>query len=150
MTLSANESLDTYREAFEGLAAPPLRGLAGTWRAEFVGPLALRKTAGPGLALLGLPGFWGKELGHDGQGINLLTRDGGKERTLPMQLRIEPSRIDGRPSVVIHYAEDAPLPWRFVIDELRAVDARTLLAMSLVDRGPFKRAPLPFLLHRER
>ena len=37
-----------------------------------------------------------------------------------------------------------------IISVPSGVVALTGFAMSLVDRGPLKRAPLPFLLHRER
>lgn len=43
----------------------------------------------------------------------------------------------------------APFPWRFVRDELRAVDAPTLLGMTVVDLPVLRHLAFPFLLERE-
>jgi hypothetical protein len=71
-------------------------------------------------------------------------------------MRVTPgrSRLDGRDGVeLVYLPEDgrpAPLPWRWVRDELRAVDADTILGMTVVDLPLLRRFAFPFLLRRER
>lgn len=65
------------------------------------------------------------------------------------------SQVDGRPGLALHYngmaqaGVPAPFPWRFVRDELRAVDAPTLLGMTVVDLPVLRHLAFPFLLERE-
>ncbi len=42
-----------------------------------------------------------------------------------------------------------PLPWRWVTDELRALDDRTLLGMTRIDLPGLRGLAFPFLLERE-
>ena len=60
----------------------------------------------------------------------------------------------GKPGVALHYVpqdgKPAPTPWRWVRDELRAVDDDTLLGFTVVDLPLLRRMAFPFLLTRER
>jgi hypothetical protein len=60
---------------------------------------------------------------------------------------LAPSRVDGRPALVIRYPPDARWPHRRVTDELRPLDEDTLLGLSFgLPLAPMGGAP--FLLHR--
>jgi len=64
-----------------------------------------------------------------------------------MTARIAPSRVDGRPALVITYPSDARWPHRLVNDELRPLDELTLLGLSFgLPLAP--RGGAPFILHR--
>ena len=153
MTTSPAEALNrapltAFPRIFEALAAPGMASLPGFYRAEFVGPGWLRAIAPPGLGLIHLRGWWGKELAADCSGFNLVIRSGAVQRSLPIQATATRSAIDGRPVVAIRYPPRSPFPWPHVIDELRTDDAH-LLGMTFADAGFLRRLPLPFLLHRK-
>jgi cholesterol oxidase len=93
----------------------------GDLEASFVAPLT--RVALPGLALIGLPRWYGKRFRRTDvgiEGVNLVRRHGGLGETLPMSLVKGVSSADGRPALVVSYAADAPWPWPWVRDELRA------------------------------
>lgn len=142
-------SLASFRDLFLSLEPPGLATMQGVYQSAFVGPVWLRTIAGPGLYPLGLGGWWGKQFDGRGQGSNIVRRSGRLATRLPIALVEKPSLIDGRPCLAVNYQPDAPFPWPWVIDELRAVDDRRLLGMTLVTRSPLNRLALPFLLtHR--
>ncbi|WP_296604802.1 hypothetical protein [Nocardioides sp.] len=135
--------------AWSGLPAPALEDVVGDLRAEFVVPL--RHVAPAGLGLVGLPRWHGKRFAPTGggelAGVNLLRAPGGGfEERLPMRAVLGVGLADGRPAVIVTYAEDAPRPWRWVRDELRVLDDGVLVGMSYVDRPLLRRGGLPFLL----
>lgn len=142
-------SIRALRRTFAALPAGTPDDLIGTYEGEFVGPLWLRAPARPGLALLGMPGWWGKRFtdGGDGtlRGENVVRRGGELRGSLAMTGALEPSGLDGRPALVTTYT--APV-WRHVVDEFRPLERGTLLGMSYVDLPGLRRQPLPFLLHR--
>lgn len=126
-------------------ALPAPDDVAGDWDAAFIGPRLLRATSPRGIGLLGLPGWQGKRFDADGRGTNRL-RDGSTRLT--MTAAVESSRVDGAPALALRYGADAPLPWRHVRDEARALDADRLLCVSLLDVPAGGRGALPFLLTR--
>lgn len=142
------EGLSAFPGRYAALQPPAEEQMPGFWKARFVGPAWLRVVAPPGLGLVGLSRWWGKHFIPEGHGENLVQRDAGVQDTLPFTWSVEPSRLDGRLSVVVRYPESSHLPWRWVVDELRQVDAQILLGMSLLRMGP--RLALPFILERSR
>jgi cholesterol oxidase len=95
-----------------------------------------------------MPGWYGKRFDAQGKGINLLQRNGKLEPVVPMDVRVEPSKLDGKPAAVVHYPATSQFPWHFVLDELRAWEGATLLGMTFVDVPVLRGMPLPFLIHR--
>ncbi|GAA2732925.1 hypothetical protein [Actinocorallia aurantiaca] len=154
-TTPQSHSLRALRAAWSTLAAPALTDFEGDFQASFVGA-PLRAIAPRGLALVGLPRWYGKRFtppqpGADAvQGVNLLNaRDGGLEETLPMTATIGASLSDGRPALIVAYSVDSRLPWRWVRDEFRVWDPGTFLGMTFVDLPPARRAGgTPFMLTR--
>jgi hypothetical protein len=141
------------REAFAAAPSPDLRQLVGRHRAEFVGD-GWWRAAGPRVAAVaGMPGWWGKQFEAPAgdqavlEGHNLLMRHGQMLRSYPMRARVAPSRTDGVPSLVVSYPLPAPWQWRQVTDELRPLDADTLVGLTVTTLPTFP-AGLPFLLHR--
>ena len=142
-------SLGALRAAFTLLSTPSLESLAGAYRAEFVGPAWLRRFAPPGLVITPLAGWLGKAFDSQGHGINLVRRRGGVQRMLPMTAQWLPSRVDGRPCVTLTYAPASPFPFAYIVDELRTIDADTLLGLSFATARWLARLPIPFLLRRQ-
>jgi cholesterol oxidase len=150
----ARHTVASLRRTWSALEPPPvdavLHATAGDLEASFAAPLT--RVAGPGLGVLGLPGWVGKRFrcSPDGgvAGMNLVRRPGGLAETLPMSLTEGASLADGRPALVVSYAPDAPWPWRWVRDELRAApDGTALVAMTFVDLPVLRRlGGTPFLL----
>ncbi len=56
-----SQSLASFRSLFALLPVPTMGSVAGSHQSEFVGPWWLCQVAVPGLALLGLGGWWGKQ-----------------------------------------------------------------------------------------
>lgn len=149
-------SLRVLRTAWGTLAAPALTDCEGDFKASFVGG-ALRAIAPRGLALAGLPRWYGKRFtppppGADVlQGVNLLTaRNGGDlQETLPMTATVGASLADGRPALVVTYPAGSRPPWRWVRDEFRVWSHDTFLGMTFVDLPLTRRTGgTPFVLTR--
>jgi len=131
---------------WRALPAPAsITALVGDTAAAFVGPAWLRMSAPRGLALLGFAGWRGKRFAADGTGVNL---HAGGRAGLVMRAALAPSRLDGEPCIAVTYPRDAPFPWCRVRDEVRPLDADTLLAMSVLDVPGLRRIGLPFVLRR--
>lgn len=143
-------TLVSLRRAWRSLDLPDLRTLPGDWEAEFVAPL--RRVAPIGLGIFGLPRWYGKRLALEagrGRGTNLLRTPSGLQETLPMQVATGLSSIDDHPAVIVSYARGSRRPWPWVVDELRQLDADTLVGMTVVDLPVLGRlGGTPFLLRR--
>jgi hypothetical protein len=142
-----NQSLASFGSLFKTLTAPTVASITGAHRSEFVGPWWLRQIAGPGLAPLGLGGWWGKLFDDQGEGMNIVHRRGQLATIMPVKLVETNSLIDGRMGLAVTYPRDSRFPWPWVVDELRRIDERCLLGMTLVIKRPLNRIGLPFLLH---
>lgn len=139
---------------FTTLEPPPASMRHGFFRATFIGPAWLRALGRPSVELSGLPGWQGKRFLDADTATNVLSRRGTTTEALAMQLRPGPSQVDGRNGVALHYVPSAdgtpaPIPWRWVRDELRAVDGDTLLGFTVLDLPVLRRMAFPFLLTRE-
>jgi hypothetical protein len=149
--LSSNGSVRALQRAFRDAPAPDLGALIGRHEARFASWLRL---GGPlSMSLTGMHGWWGKQFrvsasrGNSLEGENLLRRRGRLVESIPMRAEVAPSRVDGRPALVISYPSDARWPHRRVQDELRPLDQRTLLGLSFgLPLAP--RGGAPFILHR--
>lgn len=140
------------RRLWKALPAPDEEALIGTHRAVFVGPAPMRAFAPHALRLLGLPGWYGKRFEREGgrlAGMNLLTSGVGLTEYPEMEARIEQSRQDGAPALVVTYSSESPLPWRRVRDEFRAFGPGALLGMTVLDLPGARSVGTPFLLERE-
>ena len=144
--LELHGRLASFRGLFSSLSAPDPNLLRGIYQAEFVGPLWLRLSAGPALALGGLRGWWGKEFAAHGQASNLVRRGKALQQVLPMSVDRRISLIDGKPGVTLIYPAGSPFPWFWIVDELREIDKDHLLGMTLVNRGSLRKLTFPFLL----
>lgn len=123
--------------------------LVGDWEAEFVRPL--RTLAPRGLGLVGLPDWYGKRFtGSPVSGVNLLRTPGTTPlaEVLPLQVGTGPGPADSRPTLRLTYPANARRPWRWVRDELRRLDADTLVGMTYLEVPGLRRAGTPFLLRR--
>ncbi|MCC5950655.1 MAG: GMC family oxidoreductase [Acidimicrobiia bacterium] len=150
---TSSAPLAAWLRCFRTLPAPALPTLEGTFAAELLGPRAMRKVATVALARTGLPGWEGKRFfAVDGAvaGTNRCRPAGGDEvgEVLPMRVTTDRSRWDGFTVAAITYRRDAPRPWRWVRDEVRAVDQDTLVGITMVDVPGGRRCPTPFLLRR--
>jgi hypothetical protein len=149
--LKPKGSVRSLQRTFREAPAPELAALVGRHEARFAGWLRL---GGPlSMSLTGMHGWWGKQFrapaggGDSLDGENLLHRQGRLMESIPMRAQIAPSRVDGRPALVITYPPDARWPHRRVKDELRPLDERTLLGLSFgLPLAP--RGGAPFILHR--
>lgn len=145
----SNASLRRIRQMFGLLEPAPAEMRAGAFRARFIGPWWLRVSAGPSIALSGLPGWRGKRFLDAETATNVLDRAGGRVEKLRMQCRECVSLVDGRPGVALHYGCEAVMPWRWIVDELRVLDENSLLGMTVIDLPLLRRLAFPFVLRRE-
>jgi hypothetical protein len=139
-------SLGEIRRLFSQLDPPEHSSLRGIFRGHFVGPAWFRKLGGPLLTVTGLGGWWGKDFDPQGKAVNLVLRNGAYKRIFPMYIVQQESCLDRKPGLALRYQADNPFPWPMILDELRRVDASLVLGMTLVDVGPLRRLPLPFIL----
>jgi hypothetical protein len=153
--LNTKGSLGALQRAFREAPSPELGALVGRHQGEFAGPAWLRLPGPLTMRAIGLPGWWGKEFrapareADELEGENLLRRGERLEPSIPMRARIAPSRVDGRPALVVSYPPDAPFPWRQAHDELRPLDDDTFLGLTFgIPLAP--RGGTPFVLHRRQ
>lgn len=148
----ARRSTDELRELFRAAACPALPDVTGRLRAELVGPALVRVVAPIAFRMTGLGDWWGKDLHPAADGTTLtghnLAGARGERTTLGLRAAIGPSRSDGRPAVLVGYPEEARLPWRRVVDELRLLPDGTLLGLTF-GLPLTSRQGAPFLLHPE-
>lgn len=138
-------SLRTLRQSFATASVPAPAQRTGFWRARFIGPWWLRLGGRPSVALSGLRGWQGKRFLTPDSATNVLTRGDA----LSMQCRECPSAIDGGAVAALTYGDGGPIPWRWVTDELRALDDRTLLGMTIINLPLLRHFAFPFLLERD-
>lgn len=139
-------SLKQFRNLFISLPVPEVVSIHGVYRASFVGPGWLRASAGPALVASGLGGWWGKEFSEDGTVVNIVLRAGKFSPLFPMKLVHTKSFIDNKEGLALHYQTGNPFPWMHVVDELRRIDERTLLGMTLANVNGMRRLAFPFIL----
>ena len=70
------------------------------------------------------------------------------QRKFPFQITIADSAIDGKPAISLRYPADCPFPWPHISEEIREIEARRLLGLTLIDIVGLRRMALPFLLER--
>lgn len=146
-------SLGELRALFSSLPAPAPAMRRGFFRATFIGPAFIRVTARPTLEVTGLPGWQGKKFLSADHATNILKKGDGTVEHLAMRVTPVTSMVDGQPGVALTYpaqnGKPAPAPWRWVRDELRALDDDRILGMTVVDLPLLRRFAFPFLLTRE-
>lgn len=141
--------LRRFRSLFASLEVPEVNTLGGRYHGLFVGPAWVRALARPALRITGLGGWWGKELHEDGTAINIVLRDGKFSTRFPMQFVSERSLIDGQDGAALHYQKGNPFPWMFIVDEIRRMDAITLLGMTRPNIPGLRWFALPFILEKQ-
>jgi hypothetical protein len=149
-----NASIGELKNLFSSLEAPTAAMRRGFFRASFIGPAWLRASGRPSVEISGLPGWQGKKFLNADDATNVLKKKDGVVEALAMRVTPGISQVDGKQGVALHYVADAngkpaPLPWRFVRDELRAVDANTILGFTVINLPLLRLMAFPFLLTRE-
>lgn len=146
-------SLGELKQLFTSLPAPHPAMRQGFFRASFVGPAWLRLSARPSLELSGLPGWQGKKFLNADDATNILRKGDKLSESLAMRVTPGTSQIDGKQGLALHYVpqngKPAPAPWRWVRDELRAIDDNTILGMTVINLPVLRHFAFPFLLTRE-
>lgn len=152
MDLTALEkaSLQTIKNEFKRLGPVPESLRVGFFNASFIGPWWLRLSAMPSIRLSGLPGWQGKLFLDTYNATNILEINQQQIQRLSMQCIERLSLIDAKQGVVLHYGQAAPIPWRWVVDELRVINDNTFLCMTVVDLPLLRLLSFPFLLRREQ
>lgn len=134
---------------FKSLDPAPVNMRQGFYRAAFIGPWWLRRSARPSIALSGLVDWQGKKFIDTSSATNILKHKSGCIEKLSMQCVEQTSLVDAKNSVALVYGEHGPMPWRWVVDELRQFDEQTLLCMTTIDLPLLRHFSFPFLLSRD-
>jgi hypothetical protein len=146
--LSTKSTLKALKQAFTNGSVPAESMLYGFFKARFIGPWWLRMGGQPSVHLSGLPFWQGKKFLTATTATNILKKQERLVEALSMTLLPVISKIDGKPGVALHYGKEAPFPWRYVQDELRALDENTILGVTFVNLPIIKHFGFPFLLER--
>lgn len=146
-------SIGQLKTLFSSLPPAPPSQRHGFFRATFIGPAFIRLAARPSLEVSGLPGWQGKKFLTDEHATNVLQKGATTVEHLAMRVTNVTSMLDGQPGVALTYPAEAgrpaPIPWRWVRDELRRFDDETILAVTVVDLPILRHFAFPFLLERE-
>lgn len=133
---------------FKTLPAPEESSRQGFYRARFIGPLWLRKSAGPSVALAGLTQWQGKQFVTSTQAVNIVLVGQQRQSKLSMTCSTKPSRLDQKPALVLSYGRLAPIPWRWVRDEIRQHRDDEWLGVTIIDLPVLRHIAFPFLLKK--
>ena len=144
--MSRDSSLSAWRARFKSLKMPSTEPASGFWKASFVGPFWLTRSAPTAICLGGLPGWRGKRFISKASAINVLAS--GEER-LPMEIAEMLSLLDCQPALVCTYGAESSWPWRFVRDEFRELSPTSWLGMTIIDLPGIRRLGWPFILNQE-
>lgn len=144
------QSISFYLNRFRALTVPEPSLLEGRFKAQFIGPSWLVWLAPRLLPIGGLAGWYGKSFAAPDTAINVLRSGDQLVESVPMNRTVCCSRFDDQNAFVLTYGKAAPLLLRGLRDEFRALDADTLLGLTIVDVPVLKLLPLPFLLLRNR
>lgn len=144
-------SLLELRRRFRELPAPALADVAGVYGGAFPRPGAYGLACRYGMAATGLAGWRGKRFAAAAPGAadaQVFNRVRGGREVKPLLARIDCSLHDARPALVCTYHPRETPPYRWIRDEFRRWDDRTLLALSFLDVPLLRRVGLPFVLRR--
>lgn len=141
--------LKQFKDMFKSLRIPIPEEIRGKYRAAFVGPAWLRRSAAPALAITGLGGWWGKEFFNDGTAINIIFHAGNFSTRFPMKFVQAQSFIDNKGGLALHYQKGNPFPWMHVVDEIRRIDDSTLLGMTIANVRGLRGMAFPFILQKD-
>jgi len=141
-------TLTGFVALFQPLTLVTVEEMNGRFSSEFIGPAWLRRSAPHLLKLGGLGNWWGKTFDGHGQGLNLVQRGDTIRAIIPVVLEERPSLLDTKPTLTIVYPTGSRFPWPWIVDELRRLDANTLLGLTMVTRFGLQRFAFPFLLHQ--
>jgi hypothetical protein len=141
-------SLPEIWRYFGTLKPPEPDSLTGYYRGIFVGSAGLHALWRPLLRITGLGGWWGKEFDTSGNAVNLTIRRGCCEPRFSMFVITQRSYLDRLPGLAMRYRPENPFPWPYILDEIRRINDRALLGMTLVDVRPFRRLAFPFILEK--
>lgn len=136
-------------QLFQHASLPTANQRTGFWRARFVGPLWLRVGGMPSCYVSGLWGWLGKKFLTADSATNVLQRGDSTIDALSMKAEECVSEMDGKPVIALTYGMSGPVPWRWVTDELRAIDEHTLLGMTRVNLPLIRHFVFPFILERD-
>lgn len=150
MSIDLNKaSIGELRSVFGSLSAPDAALRDGFYRAQFIGPWWLRASGRPSVALSGLPGWLGKRFLTPDVATNILQQGADTVQALSMTVVPGISQVDGKPGLALHYGKNAAIPWRWVRDELRVLDDKTLLCFTVINLPVLRHLAFPFLLERQ-
>ena len=133
-----------YLDLFRTLDPPDASQVEGLHVGQLVGPLWMRVSAPIGLAIGGLPGWYGKEFFGERHGINVCKILGFEFKKLPLTSRFGTSMYDGRASLIVRYQGPKAGHWADVQDEFRRVDEHKWLGITIIDRPLVRKMAFPF------
>ena len=151
--MKLNRMHTSLRKDFRDLPEPDsLEKFEGAFAARYVGPAPVRFGAPAFMAALGFCGWKGKRFARSGDelaGNNRFGSGATEDDMYPMWALIEPSLIDGRDALVVHYPNDSRKPWNVARDEFREFEDGRLLGITTFDLPLIRRLPLAFVIERE-
>lgn len=145
----SNASLKDIRKVFNQLPLASEQYRSGFFQASFIGPWWLRLSAKPSISLSGLSGWLGKKFINSNTATNILKNKSGLIEKFQMSCQTGNSLVDGKTCIYLDYGKTAPIPWRWIKDEMRVLDDQTLLCMTIIDLPLLRKFSFPFLLRRE-
>lgn len=151
--MKLNRMHTSLRKDFRELPEPDsLDKFEGAFSSLYVGPAPIRLGAPAFMAALGFGGWKGKRFARSGEqleGSNRFGSGAAIDDKYPMHALIEPSLIDGRDALVVHYPSDARKPWNVARDEFREFEDGRLLGITTFDIPVIRHLPLAFVIERE-
>jgi hypothetical protein len=142
--IARRQSRRALQRLYRDLPPSTVDALVGVHRGEIIGPAWQQPLVEPSFWICRLRGWWGKRIVSPTENQNIILRQGQYRRTLPMLLETRPSYLDRAPALHVIYPPGSPYPWPTIIDELRRIDARTCLGMTIFT--PLRLQVFAFLL----
>ncbi len=138
--------MGSIKKIFATLPSPAQTMIDGLYEAHFVGPWFMRVSARPTMNIFSLPNWFGKRFLSPSTACNVIIQNGQQQQVIPMQGTYTQSCIDQKDCYTLTYDATAPIPWRYVRDDLKQLSPTVLLGLTTVQLPILSWFKFPFLL----
>jgi len=146
MSTQLPRSVSGLEALFSTLKAPEDIPVNQRYTGTTIGPWWLRVLGWPLLNVGAMDGWKGKSFHSKGRVLNIVDKKGCTKEVMPIRASLESfSRGDGT-VLLLSYPKTAPLPWNYIIDELRCLPDGRLLGLTTLKLPLLGIIPVPFIL----
>ncbi len=146
MSIQLPSSVSELETLFSTLKAPEVIPEKQRYTGATIGPWWLRVLGWPLLNIGAMAGWKGKSFHSKGRVLNIVEKKGSTKEVMPIHASLESFSRGVGAVLLLTYPETAPLPWNYIIDELRCLPDGRLLGLTTLKLPLLGVIPVPFTL----